>query len=99
MTAKTFKTASLVLLCAFGLRHLNSVPARNWEEHYGTFNSATGGWDKHTRKLYTAEGLFGSYYVGKDDWTIIGKSKHFEGLFLQTFGNTEGMRTTLRAIK
>jgi hypothetical protein len=72
---------AIVLLLLVGLRHLNTVPHREWQQHRGAYNYLTKEGSTLTDIAYTSEDLFGSSYRGKIDGKDIGiSSKNFDDI-------------------
>src|SRR5262245_10592944 len=114
---KRFKLWHKIVLCLVllvGLRHLNTVPHREWSVTDWKYADGPGlemGWYEengktvahhkvyYTTKVYTAEGLSGSSYRTKRDDEDLGiSSKKFGDVFLRTFGANEYNFRILRAI-
>jgi hypothetical protein len=95
----------LVVILLAGLRHLNTVPQREWTEKWtinGRWEEASFEWSKkpgadgrytridipskwvdgsdHNKRVYTIEGLFGSYTALKKMDTALGNPK-ISGVF------------------
>jgi hypothetical protein len=113
---KLWHKIAIGLVLLIGLRHLNTVPHREWESAVVTYElndptqpeviNTNGGPDfrprhavSHGKKVYTAEGIFGSSYRASYDGDDLGySSKKFGDVFLKTFGPTDQNLKILRAI-
>src|SRR5437867_7999916 len=72
------------LLLLEELRHLNTVPQREWKIRYSTGGNMMGTAEviRHENSVYTAEEFFGSSYRGKIDGKDMGvSSKNFDDIW------------------
>jgi len=123
---KLWHKIAIGLVLLIGLRHLNTLPHREWVNTWHTggqmedqivsnrqaYDPNLARWvdasihkqvqvplSNHSKRVYTAEGLFGSSYQAEEDGNDLGfSSKRLGDVFLKTFGPTDQNLKILRAI-